>query len=225
MAVQNLKQKLTQLWQSTYQYQTRRVAIICCLTVLILLCRGTVLFRLEYSGIGLREAFSATAALLLGGYSDLFGTFKLTIPISWWLQMFSLGLTLAGTAFVGVLYALLTETLLTSKFQFFPSRLPVPKQDHVVLIGLGRLGQRVAALLQDLKQPLVGITNTEITPNILPQIPIIVGNIGNALTKVNLCNAKSVIVVTDDDMENLEIGLMAHALSPSSGIVIRRSTL
>lgn len=169
----------------------------------------------------MRDAFSATAALLLGGYSDLFGTFKLTIPIAGWLQLFSLGLTLAGTAFIAVLYALLTETLLTSRLQFFPSRPPLPLQNHIVLIGLGRVGMRVAALLQELKQPVVGITHTAIAPNILPQIPIIVSNIGNALTKVNLGNAKSIIVVTDDDMENLEIGLMAHVLSPTSGIVIR----
>lgn len=221
MAVENLKQKWHQFWQWTHQYQTRRVAIICCITVLVLLFCGTVLFRLEYPGISLREAFSATAALLLGGYSDLFGTFKLTIPIAWWLQLFSLGLALAGTAFIAVLYALLTETLLTSRLQFFPSRPPLPPQNHIVLIGLGRVGARIAALLQELKQPVVGITNTAIAPNLLPQIPIIVSNIGNALTKVNLGNAKSIIVVTDDDMENLEIGLMAHVVSPTSGIVIR----
>ncbi len=221
MAAENLKQKWHQFWQWTYQYQTRRVAIICCITVLVLLFCGTVLFRLEYPGISLRDAFSATAALLLGGYSELFGTFKLTIPISWGSQLFSLGLTLAGTAFIGVLYALLTETLLTSRLQFFPSRPPLPQQNHVVLVGLGRVGARVAALLQELKQPVVGITNTAIAPNILPQIPLVVSNIGNALTKVNLGNAKSIIIVTDDDMENLEIGLMAHAVSPTSSIVIR----
>lgn len=220
MAWKNLKQKMAQLWQSTDQYQTQRVAIICGITVLMLLLCGTVLFRLEYPGISLRDAFSATAALLLGGYSDLFGTFKLTTPISWWLQLFSLGLTLAGTAFVGVLYALLTETLLSSRFQFFTSRPPVPQQDHVVVIGLGRVGQRVAALLQELKQPVVGITTTALDPSILPQMPLIVGNIANTLTKVNLSNAKSVIVVADDDLVNLEIGLMAHAANPTTGLVI-----
>jgi Trk K+ transport system NAD-binding subunit len=218
----NLKQKMAKVWQSTDQYQTQRVAMLCGITILILLFCGTILFCLEYPGISLREAFSATAALLLGGYGDLFGEVKLTAPIPWWLQMFSLGLTLAGTAFVGVLYALLTETLLTSKFQLFPSRPPVPQQDHVVLIGLGWLGQQVAALLQELKQPLVGITSTALAPSILPQMPLFVGDIANALTKVNLSNAKSIIVVTDDDdMVNLEIGLMAHTANPTTGLVIR----
>ena len=221
MAWKNILPKMAQLWQLSYLYPTWRVAIICGITILLLLFAGTVLIRLEYAGISLREALSATIALLLGGYSDLFGTFELKIPISLWLQLFSLGLTLAGTAFVGVLYALLTQTLLTSRFQFFTNRLPVPQEDHVVLIGLDRLGQRVAALLQELKQPVVGITSTALDPGILPQMPLIVGNIANALTNVNLLNAKNIIVLTDDDLENLEIGLMAHAISPTTGIVIR----
>ncbi len=221
MVWKNILQKMAQLWQLSYLYQTWRVAIICGITILLLLFGGTVLIRLEYAGISLREALSATIALLLGGYTDLFGTFELKIPISFWLQLFSLGLTLAGTAFVGVLYALLTQTLLTSRFQFFTSRPPVPQEDHVVLIGLDRLGQRVAALLQELKQPVVGITSTALNPGILPQMPVIVGNIANALTKVNLSNAKNIIVLTDDDLENLEIGLMAHAISPTTGVVIR----
>lgn len=217
---QTLKQKWQQFWQWSTQYQTRHVAVICGITVLILLGGGTILLRLEYPGIHLREAFSVTAALLLGGYSDLFGTFKLTFPISGWLQLFSLGLTVAGTAFVAVLYALLTETLLSSRLHF-TRRPPIPRRDHVVLIGLGRVGQQVAALLQDLKQPLVGITSTVLDPGTLSQMPLVVGNIRNALTKVNLSQAKSVVVLTEDDLVNLEVGLMAHTANATSRLVIR----
>ncbi len=217
----NLKQKLTELWHSNYQHQVRRVAVISGITVLILLLCGTVLFYWNYPDISLRDAFYATAILLLGGYGDLFGDLKLTMPIPWWLQLFSLGLTLAGTAFVGVLYALLTETLLTARFQFSKRRPPVPQQEHVVLIGLGRLGLGIAALLQEFKQPVVGITRRDIDPNILPQLPVINGDFAEVLKKANLPTAKSVLVTTDDEMVNLEVGLMAHAANPTSGLVIR----
>lgn len=216
----HLSHNLYKFWRSTSQYQTQRVAVLCGIVVLILSLWGTILFLLEYPDISLRDAFHTTAILLLGGYGELFGEVKITIPLSLGLQLFSLGLTLAGTAFVGVLYALLTEALLTSRFQFFVRRPPIPQQNHIVLVGLGRVGQRVAALLQELKQPLVGITTTALDQGTLPQMPLIVGDISNSLTRVNLSDAKSVIVVTDDDMENLEIGLMAHAASPSSRIVI-----
>ncbi len=222
----NIKQKLVEFWQSTAQYQTRRVAIICGVAVSVLWVLGIVLYSLHYPEIGLAEAFYAPVILLLGGYGDLFGGVKFAAQstsaeeMSWWLRLFSLGLTLAGTAFVGVLYALLTEALLTAKFQF-KNRPPIPKQNHVVIIGLGRVGQRIAAILQDLKQPLVGIDSTALESSILPQMPMVVGNISEALTQVNLAQAQTTLVVLGDDMENLEIGLMVHAANPQSELVIR----
>lgn len=134
-------------------------------------------------------------------------------PVSLGLQIFSLVLALAGTAFIGVLYALLIDMLLTSRFQF-RSRPLLPQQDHIVLIGLGRLGQRVAILLQELKQAVVGISTTELDSGILPQMPLVVDNVASAFTKVALESAKSAIVITEDDLENLEIGLMVHAANP-----------
>ncbi len=217
----SLRPQIVQFWQVSTQHQIRRVAIICGITILFLLLSGTLLFSAQYPDIGWRNAFFATANLLLGGYGDLFGQLKLSTPTPWWLQLFSFSLTLAGTAFVGILYALLTENLLTSRFQFLAQRPPVPEQDHVVLIGLGRVGQRVAALLQDLRQPMVGITTTSLAQGILPQMPLIVGSLPAALAKANLPAAKSVVVVTEDEVTNLEIGLMAHGANPTGNLVIR----
>jgi Trk K+ transport system NAD-binding subunit len=216
-----LKRQLIQFWQSTSQQQLRRVAVACGLMVLALWLCGTFLYKLNYPNMSLANAFYTTAILLLGGFGDIFGGFNISIPVPWWLRLLSLGLALAGTAFVGVLYALLTEMLLSSRFEFLKRRPPVPQQDHVVVIGLGRLGQQVAAMLQEFKQLVVGITNTELDPNVLPELPVITGNFADALKAANLPTAKSVLVATDDEMLNLEVGLMAHAANPRGGLVIR----
>ncbi|MEH1854940.1 MAG: NAD-binding protein [Nostoc sp.] len=105
--------------------------------------------------------------------------------------------------------------------EFSKGRPSVPKADHIVLIGLGRVGRRVAQLLLDLKQPLVGIHATDLEPGVLPRMPLIVGNITNALSKVNITTAKSVIVVTDDEVVNLEIALRTHAANPTASLAIR----
>jgi Trk K+ transport system NAD-binding subunit len=221
-----IKQTLAKFWQSRVQSQTQRVAIICGMAVFSLWFLGIIFYKLYYPQIHFAEAFYASVILLLGGYGDLFGgvDFASQPPPSeqmpGWLRLFSLGLTLAGTAFVGVLYALLTGGLLTAKFQF-KSRPPIPQQNHVVVIGLGRVGQRVAIILQDLKQAVVGIDLTKLDPSILPQLPMVFGNISDALTQVNLAQAQTTLVVLDDDLENLEIGLMVHAANPGSRLVIR----
>ncbi|MBE9127961.1 MULTISPECIES: potassium channel family protein [unclassified Coleofasciculus] len=217
----NLQPRLRKFWQLSYQYQTRRVAFICGITVLFLLLCGTGLFGWYYPDITVRDAFYATAVLLLGGYGDLFGELPQTAPMPGWLQLFSLGLTLAGTAFVGVLYALLTETLLTARFQFYRRRPSVPQHNHIVVVGLGRVGLGVAAQLQEFKQPIVGITNTQLDPRILPELPVIADDLANALKKANLPTARSVVVATDDEMVNLEVGLMAHTLNPLGTLIIR----
>jgi Trk K+ transport system NAD-binding subunit len=215
----NYKRKFAQFWQSTYEHQVRRVAIFSGIAVAILWLLGSLLYVFYYPETSWSNAFYTTAILLLGGFGDLYSGFNLQVP--WWLQLISLGLSLIGTAFVGVLYALITEMLLSTRFQLLKRRPPVPQQDHVVVIGLGRVGQGVAAMLQEFKQAVVGITNTEIDPNILPELPIITGNFAEALKLANLRAAKSVLVATDDEMLNLEIGLMAHATNPMSDLIIR----
>lgn len=217
-----LKEKFYQFWHSSIQQPTRRVALICSFIVLILLITGTFLLKVYYPSTTLLSAFSATAILLLGGYSDLFGEFEQMDDIPAWLQLYSLGLTLAGTAFVGVLYALVTEGLLSTKFQFLKNRPPIPQQDHIIVIGLGRVGQGVANLLQQLKQSIVGVTfNLDFDRTILPQMPLIIGNQKEALIQANLTTAKSVIVVTNDETFNLEVALMAQKINPNSHLVVR----
>ncbi|MDB9312010.1 NAD-binding protein [Spirulina sp. CS-785/01] len=217
----NVQQQLSQFWQLSFQQQLRRVSLFSGFIILCLLGLGTILFHLYTPETSLVTAFYYTAILLLGGYGDLFSNFAQP-DIPWQLQLFALSLTIAGTAFVGVLYALLTEALLSSQFQFTKKRPPIPSQDHVVIIGLGRVGQRVARLLQTFKQPLVGITlNTHFDLNLLPHIPLIKGNLQHALPQSNIATAKSVVVATDDEIVNLEVALMAYEVNPNTRLAIR----
>jgi Trk K+ transport system NAD-binding subunit len=219
----NLQQKLAIDWEAIAQEQTRRTATICAIAILTLVIVGTIIFKFNYSDkTKLEDALNLTIVLLMGGFDNVFGQLELPFPIPWWLYLFSIILTVIGTVFVGFFYALLTEKVLASRFQLSKRRPPVPQQDHVVIIGLDQVGQRVATLLQEFKQPLVGIAlNSDFDTVILPQMPLIVGNLNAALAKANLSTAKSIIVETDDEMVNLEIGLMARAANPNSHLVIR----
>jgi Trk K+ transport system NAD-binding subunit len=220
---QGWQTQLFQFWQLGLQSQVRRVAVLYGITVLGLLAIGTCLFQqYYYPRIGFWAAFFDTAILLLGGYGDLFGNFQQLEPIPWWLRLFALGLTLVGTAFVGVLYAILTQALLSSKFQFIQHRPPVPQQDHIVMIGLGRIGQQVADLLQDFRQPLVGMTlGVDADAALLPHLPIVTSNLSTALVQANCATAKSVAIVTADEILNLEIALMIQTIAPDLRLVLR----
>lgn len=209
------------VWRDRYRQQIWRVCILCSITILTLLLGGTTLLLIHYPDLHPFKALLTTIVLLLGGYGDVFGNLNTLYPLPWGMQFFSLSLTLAGTAFVGVLYALLTERLLTLRFQFFQRRLPLPRRDHVVIIGLGQVGQRVANLLRTFHQPCIAIATTPPESHLWSEIAMVTGEVHDCLGKVNLAEARSVVAMTDSEMENLEVALMAHAANPHTGLVIR----
>jgi Trk K+ transport system NAD-binding subunit len=216
--LKNTQQKISQFWEEGTQ--TQRVAVVSSIVMASMLVCGTLLYKLQYHDISWQEAINAAVVLSIGGYDNFFGQLHLSFPIPWWLHIFSLCLTFAGTVFVGIIYAMLTERVLAARFQF-KKRPPIPKSKHVVIIGLGRVGQGVATLLQEYQQPFVGIDAKELEAGVLPQIPIIIGTNKNLLAKANVATAKSIIAVTDDEIANLEIGLRSHAVNPKANIIIR----
>ncbi|MEA5420121.1 NAD-binding protein [Spirulina sp. CCNP1310] len=231
LTIQRIKtalwQSIGQFWQLSLGQQIRRVALLCGGIIGILLVMGTILFHHYYPDTTLLTAFYGTVVLLLGGYGDLFGGFELIPDVPGWLQLFALSLTIIGTGFVGVLYALLTETLLSSKFQLIRQRPPIPHQNHVIVMGLGRIGQQVAQFLEAFQEPLVGIRlGADDDPTILSHLPLITTPFAKpdlriALTQANVTTAKSVVVATDDEMLNLEAALMVRSLNDKSHLAIR----
>jgi Trk K+ transport system NAD-binding subunit len=209
-------------WQERAHHQIQRVILTCSLMILGLVGLGTLLFWRYYPDLQMLDAFAATSVLLLGGYGDLFGELAIAeTGIPQWLRLFGLLLTLAGTAFVGVLYALLTQRLLTLRLDFLDRRSPLPTHNHIVVIGLGRVGQRVIQLLQELNQAVVGVASQPVADSLLGSIPLVIGDQETALTKVNLETARSVVAVTAAELQNLELALMAHAANPICNLVIR----
>ncbi len=218
----SLQKQWQKLSKEVWNLPVRRVALICGGIVISLIVMGTFLLQSTIPNATLLSSFYATIVLLLGGYADLFGEIEASDQIQWWLQLFSLSLTIAGTALVGVLYALVTEALLSSKFELSPRRPPIPQQDHIIIIGIRRVGTRVSKLLMDLKQIVLGIPlDPEFDDNILPEMPMIFKGLKESLNQANLQGAKSVIVGTEDEMLNLEISLNIHRINPDCQLVIR----
>lgn len=144
--------------------------------------------------------------------------------LSLWIRLFSFILTIVATVFVGVIYALLTEALLSSRFEFAKQPPPIPQQDHIVIVGMGKTGQKVKALLAKFQQQMVGVTfNPSFEGQFASDIPLVTGNLETALTTANLSQAKSIVIVTDDEILNLETALMAKAIAPHLNLVLKTS--
>ncbi len=164
----------------------------------------------QQAGLNWQEATSASVVLLLGGYGDVFGGLQLEQPIPGWVQLLCFSTTAVSLVFILGVLGLVADTVISSRFAFLEDRLEVPDRDHVVIFGLGRVGRKVAALLQQRQHPLVAVTQNADQEAQAPQVPVITANFLEGLAQVNLERAKSVVMLTDDQLLNLEIGLMAQ---------------
>ncbi len=99
--------------------------------------------------------------------------------------------------------------------------------DHIVLIGLGRLGFRTYRLLRMLGEAVVVIERNA-DNRFLEEVrrdgaPLLVGDArrDELLVEANVAKARSVVLASDDDLANLEIALDSRRMQPSIRVVLR----
>ncbi|NJO78718.1 MAG: potassium transporter TrkA [Cyanobacteria bacterium RM1_2_2] len=201
--------ELVQWIQAQRNYKTVGIGLLAAFCLWML---ATVLLKTNVEGMTWTKAISNGAILLLGGYGDVFGGIEAgeADDIPAWINFVCLSITITSFLFILGVFGFIAESLLSSQFDFLRKRFPIPKRNHVVIIGLGQLGRQVTLLLRQFKQPVVAITEQQGLSKLLTDIPVIVGEPIAELQKVNLASAKSVMVLTDDQMFNLEVALIAR---------------
>lgn len=99
--------------------------------------------------------------------------------------------------------------------------------EHVVLCGLGRVGLRILQQLQKLGEDVVALEKNPDNPNLTyarkSGIPVLIGGgrEEGILNDLNVSQAKSIILATDDDLANLEMALDARKINPKIHVVLR----
>ena len=214
-----LVSRLKGLWSGASQ--TRRAAALTAAALICLHATGMLLYKLQYPEVSLLDAFNVATVLIFDGYSNMFAQLKLPFPISLWMLLFSLAMTMSGAVVTGMVYAFITARVLSARLEFRwrPGR--IPRGKHVVVVGLGPLGRRVAELLTSLRQTVVGLNSEAIDLAQLPMVPVITGDPRKLLNKANCATASSLLALTDDDVANLELALMAAQVNASCKLVIR----
>ena len=100
-------------------------------------------------------------------------------------------------------------------------------QNHVVLVGLGHLGYRVALKLHEIGEPLAVIEfNTDADAvTIIKKIgvPVIHDDATRPtiLESANIKKARAIVLATQNDALNLQVALKARTLNPDIQVVIR----
>ena len=173
---------------------------------------GFLLFHVANPDISLFDALNISVVLAVGGFDNIFGAEKLPFPISGGLYAYSVMMKIMSSVFLGIVFATLTEWLVSARLQIASRRPVAPQGGHTIVVGMGAIGQRIAEILIDWRQPTVGVSELALGADILPGMPLEIGPLREALARANAAGARSFIVATDDQVTNLEISLLARQL-------------
>jgi Trk K+ transport system NAD-binding subunit len=136
-------------------------------------------------------------------------------------------ITLAGVALVPVVTAAVVEAVVNARLAIALGQLRQPYADHVVVVGLGNVGTRVIRQLHDIGVPVVAIDKVETArgAEIARQlgIPLIVGDASReeTLRDASVQTCRALVVLSTDDIVNLEAALNGRALQQDLRVVLR----
>ena len=145
------------------------------------------------------------------------------------LRIYAIFLSLVGAAIVAVVYAFITDALIRSRLLQTLGRRTVPGNihDHVIVVGLGSIGYRVALGIAGRGVPVVVVdVNDEgsfVSPIRAAGIPVVIGDARHpeVLDELHLDTARALVAATSDDLVNLSAALNARARRPDLRVVVR----
>ncbi|HMD94771.1 MAG TPA: NAD-binding protein [Trebonia sp.] len=184
--------------------------------LLAVLIASTIVLRLTYSYAGpghrislLDAVYFTVETVTTVGYGDY--TFRGEPS---WLIVFAICLMLAGALFVAVFFALVTNVLVSRRIEESLGRQKITAlRGHVLVIGLGTVGLRVAQELHAAGSEVVVIEKDEHNRHLgqvrALGVPTVIADATQpeVLRSVRLSAASAVAVLTSDDLANLESGL------------------
>jgi Trk K+ transport system NAD-binding subunit len=155
-----------------------------------------------------------------------------------WLRMFSVLLMFAGVTTTAVLVAFIADLLLSRRFAHSAGRRKVRHlRNHIVVVGLGSFGIRVVTDLYAAGYDVAVIErdddNRFLSTAADLDVPVIFGDatLRQTLEAARVEVARAVAVLTQDDMVNIEIGIvlremfgprvMPEVIRPDVPIVLR----
>ncbi len=195
----------------------------------ILLVAGIVIFLAATAFFGfalhlnpVTAAYFVTATLTTVGYGDIALADKGRA-----MQLADIFLMGTGVVISNLAIAFVAAALVRAQWNAVQGLRPIRDKGHVVVFGAGRVGTRVVDYLCELGA-LITVVELKPTAELLRrartrEISLLTGDgtLDDTLDLCNLSEARSAVVVTDSDANNLEIGFGARARRGDIPVIMR----
>lgn len=219
------RSRLAERWRQLRLYRLfssvlNRTLQITALILLGVILAGSMVLAFIDSSLSFWQAFYLTVLATVGGANP-----DTTVPVAE--QVIQVVVMLAGIAVVPVITAAVVEAVVNARLALALGRLRGPIHDHVVVVGLGNVGTRVIQQLRDLGVPVVAVDRTDEARGAQLArelgVPLIIGDASRAetLREASIETARSLVVLSTDDVINLEAALHARASRPDLRVVLR----
>jgi Trk K+ transport system NAD-binding subunit len=185
--------------------------------LLLLLVSSTVILRYYYRTPGMTwvdALYFSTETLATVGYGDFNFMHQ---PV--WLRLWGVVMMLGGLATTAIVVAFVADVLLSRRLSQSTSRQHIRHlRRHFVVVGLGSFGIRVAGLLKEAGYSVVVIERNEANRYLSQaaelHIPVIIGDatLRTTLDAARVEYARAVAVLTEDDMVNIETGIVLREI-------------
>jgi Trk K+ transport system NAD-binding subunit len=207
---------------SKYKHYARPVIFVT-LILLILIFLATFIYVCVNLNVSLVDALYFSVGMITGAG----GKEEVAESAPDIIKVFTALMMIIGAGIIGICYALINDFVLGSRLKQFWDAARVPSHNHYLVCGLGNVGMEIVRELSQQGQEIVVIEpdqhNRFLHSVRSLGIPVIVENatLANTLQSANIQGAKAIIVVTSNDMINVEIALTAKALAPKLPVVLR----
>jgi Trk K+ transport system NAD-binding subunit len=136
-------------------------------------------------------------------------------------------LTVMSIVLVPVLTAAVVEVVVNARLALAAGGLTEPMSDHVVVVGLGNVGTEVVRALHDYGVDVVAIDRNEQARGVQIArqlgIPTIIGDASHeeTLRAASLSTCRALLILSTDDLTNLETALIGRAVRRDLRVVLR----
>lgn len=133
-------------------------------------------------------------------------------------------------AFTAMFAAGLVNYLLSGRHVALVGRRVAPRSGHVIVVGMGQVGLRLAQELQAMGLAVLGIEQDPMA-RLLPiarraRIPVLIGDAGsrNLLARARVDRCIALIAVGSLTRDNIAVAVSALALDPRAAVILRAGT-
>lgn len=207
---------------NTYRQYARSVIMVT-LTLIILIAIATFTYLCVNWHIPVADALYFSVGMITGAG----GKEEVAESAPDIIKIFTAVMMIIGAGIVGIFYALINDFVLGSRLKQFLDAARVPTENHYLVCGMGNVGMEVVREFTKQGHDMVVIESdhqNRFLHSVRSQgIPVIMEDavLADTLQAANIDGAKAIIVVTSNDMVNVEIALTAKALVPKLPVILR----